>query len=104
MITVAYSRTYVNPGDPKPWEPYGPDLMHRYNELGYDQVVFGSTWASRTNAYQAVRFGQDQLPEERVKGFLMGTWMHTKDAARYAMLDGAHRLYIARKKWYPDTL
>ena len=71
---------------------------------GYDQIPTGSTWSCVENMEQTVAFGKDRLDPSRLKGYLIAPWRFTRPSERFRLLDDAERLYLARKKWYPETL
>lgn len=75
------------------------------DELGYEQVPTCSTWANAMNSYQTVAHGKAVLKPELLKGFMTAAWSyhHFKDA-EYTLKNDAHRLYIARRELYPETL
>ena len=74
-------------------------------EHGYDQILTGSTWTVDDNLYQTVAHGKIALKDSpRIKGYLAAPWQFTVEKARYTLLDDAHRMYLARKELYPETL
>lgn len=74
------------------------------DRLGYDQVPGCSTWNNHWNPTQTVAFGKDRLDDNRLKGFLIIPWTETHADEQFKLLDNAHRLYAARRKFYPETL
>ena len=74
------------------------------DQHGYDQVPTGSTWSCIHNMSQTVGLGKDRLSPELLKGYMIAPWRMTVAASRFRLLDDAERLYLARQKWYPETL
>ena len=76
------------------------------NEWGYDQVPTASTWDTgyTDNPYQTVAFGRDRLEGDHLLGYMTAPWMPTKDEAKHQLKNDAYKLYLARKKIYPETL
>ncbi len=83
-------------------------MIQTYEELdklGYDQIPSCSTWSTVVNPYQTVAYGKNKLSEERLLGYMIIPWTyaHNRDV-EYTLKDDAHRLYIARKRLYPETM
>ena len=74
------------------------------DQYGYDQIPTGSTWTCTENMSQTLGFGKDRLSPDLLKGYLIAPWRFTYASERFRLLDDAERLYLARKKWYPETL
>ena len=74
------------------------------DELGYDQVLTGSTWRQDSNLYQTVAHGKERISPELLKGFMAAPWEMTVLKNRYTLMDDAFRMYLARKELYPQTL
>ncbi len=74
------------------------------DQHGYDQIPTCSTWTCTENIEQTVGLGKDRLSPELLKGYLVAPWRFTYASERFRLLDDAERLYLARKKWYPETL
>ena len=74
------------------------------DQHGYDQVPTGSTWNCIHNMSQTVGLGKDRLSPDLLKGYMIAPWRMTVSASRFRLLDDAERLYLARQKWYPETL
>lgn len=73
------------------------------DELGYEQVLTASAYHTGKNAFQTLMHGREKLDASRVKGYMMAPWQFTRDETRYALLNDAHRFYLARKEVYPDS-
>ncbi len=86
------------------FELQAPNAYIELDELGFDQVPTGSTWARMYNPYQTVAFGKEKLSPDRLKGFMTAPWAFTTDADKFRLMDDAYRLYLARKEIYPETL
>jgi hypothetical protein len=71
---------------------------------GYDQILTGSTWSIDDNLWQTVAHGKNVLTPSLVSGYLAAPWQFTLQKTKYTLLDDAHRLYLARCEWYPETL
>lgn len=83
-------------------------IVHSYEllcEHGYDHILTGSTWAIDDNLYQTVAHGRIGLKDSPyIKGYLAAPWQFTVEKAKYTLLDDAHRMYLARRELYPETL
>ena len=75
-----------------------------FDEMGYDQVPTSSTWQYKLNSEQTVAFCKDRLNPEHLKGFMTAAWKYTDEGDIYALMNDAQRLYLGRKKHYPETL
>ncbi len=71
---------------------------------GYDQIPTCTTWSNQLNTEQTLAYGRDKLSGEHLLGYLTAAWCTTQTQNRYYMLNDAERLYLARKKHYPETL
>lgn len=74
------------------------------DRLGYDQIPGCSLWMHTFNAEQTVAYAKDRLSDDLLKGFLIIPWTWTFESEEYTLQDNAHRLWLARKKYYPETL
>ena len=75
-----------------------------FEEMGYDQVPTCSTWQKTHNSVHTVAFCKDHISAEHLKGFMTAPWVFTYADELYRLQDDAHRLYVGRKKYYPETL
>lgn len=75
-----------------------------FDEMGYDQVPTSSTWQYKLNSEQTVAFCKDRLNPEHLKGFMTAAWKYTDEGDIYSLMNDAQRLYLGRKKHYPETL
>lgn len=75
-----------------------------FDEMGYDQVPTSSTWQYKMNSEQTVAFCKDRLNPEHLKGFMTAAWKYTDEGDIYSLMNDAQRLYLGRKKHYPETL
>ena len=91
-------------GDNMPGERRAIECYELLDKHGFDQIPTGSTWLRASNLYQTVGHGKLKLSPEHVKGFLGAPWKRTDEGGIYAIFDEANKLYLARKKWYPETL
>ncbi len=82
-------------------EIHGYELLDQH---GYDQIPTGSTWNCIHNMSQTVGLGKDRLNPDLVKGYLIAPWRFTYASERFRLMDDAERLFLARQKWYPETL
>ena len=92
---------------------YGPENQRvktrlecyaKLDQAGFDQIPTGSSVFNYTNTYQLTGFCKERLSEEHLLGIMDAPWVNTEELARYQLLNDAHRLYMARKHWYPETL
>ena len=74
------------------------------DRLGYDQIPGCSTWNNNQNTYQTLAFGRDKLSENLLLGYMTIPWCGNKRDDEYILKNDAHRLYLARKAVYPETL
>ena len=95
---------------------YGNDFLPhedgRYNRyvqtyldldrLGYDQVPTSSTWSTKRSTYCTVIFGQKNLSEERLAGFMTAPWLNTRPAMRHCLMGDAEVFGDARKLVYGE--
>ena len=88
-----------HPGSRRSIECY--ELLDRH---GYDQIPTGSTWSRVNNLYQTVAHGKAKLSDEHLLGFMTAPWLYTNEENFYGLCCDADRLYVARKKLYPETL
>lgn len=91
-------------GDNMPGERRAIECYELLDKHGFDQIPTGSTWLRASNLYQTVGHGKLKLSPEHVKGFLGAPWTRTDEMGIYAIYDEINKLYLARKKWYPETL
>ena len=77
------------------------ELLDRH---GFDQIPTGSTWSRVHNLHQTVAHGKAKLSDEHLLGFMTASWLHTYEDDFYGLCCDADRLYVARKKIYPETL
>ena len=91
----------VDPTTQRYREIHGYELLDQH---GYDQIPTGSTWNCIHNMSQTVGLGKDRLSPELLKGYLIAPWRFTYASERFRLMDDAERLYLARQKWYPETL
>ena len=75
-----------------------------FDEAGYDQIPTCSAVFNYTNPYQTVGFCKERLNPEHLLGIIDAPWVNTEEVARFHLQSDAHRLYLARQKWYPETL
>ncbi len=75
------------------------------DELGYEQVPSCSTWSTVVNPYQTVAHGKAKLSDKSLLGYMTIPWTyaHNRDV-EFTLKDDAHRLYVARREIYPETL
>lgn len=77
------------------------ELLDRH---GYDQIPTGSTWSCIQNLHQTVAHGKEKLSPEHLLGFMTAPWLRTTQEEFFGHCCDADRLYVARKKLYPETL
>lgn len=80
------------------------ESYEKLDELGYDQIPTCSAVFNYTNPYQTVGFCKERLNPEHLLGIMDAPWVNTEEVARFHLQSDAHRLYLARQKWYPETL
>ncbi len=75
-------------------------------QLGYDQVPTPSTWTLPTgvNQFQTLEFCREHIDPSRLKGFLTVSWTFTHPEWELMLKNDAYMLYLARKRFYPETL
>lgn len=74
------------------------------NSLGYEQIPTCSTWANNDNPDQLIAHCRKYLDPRLCKGFMTASWARTERDCEYTLKNDAHRLFIARKKHYPETI
>lgn len=85
-------------------EYYRIKAYNDLSDMGYDQILTSASYERHDNAYQTVAHAKNTLSDDSVKGFITSPWMGTHDSELYLLQHDAHRLYLARKALYPDTL
>ncbi len=79
-------------------------VYEKLSSLGYDQIPGCSTWANNPTPYQTVAVGKNYISADSLKGYLTIPWTFTTRDSIYTLQNDAYRLYLARKKLYPETL
>lgn len=85
-------------------EYYRIKAYNDLDDMGYDQILTSASYERHDNAYQTVAHAKNTLSDRSVKGFITSPWMGTHDSELYLLQHDAHRLYLARKELYPETL
>lgn len=80
------------------------ECYEKLDQMGYDQIPTCSTINSYANTLATMGFCKERLSEEHLLGIMTAPWLMTQDLTRYGLLNDAHRFYLARKRWYPETL
>ena len=70
--------------------PYGKLDSH-----GYDQVPTGSNWSHPKNFELMVKYCQDKISPEHLKGFLMAPWLPTLEKFRQKHLEAINQVKAA---------
>ena len=95
---------------------YGNDFLPHENGLcnqyvqtyldldryGYDQVPTSSTWSTKRNTFCTVIFGQKNLSEQHLAGFMTAPWLNTTPAMRHCLMGDAEVFGAARKLVYGE--
>lgn len=68
-------------------------------DAGYDQIPCGSTWEKNENFPAIVEWGRTHVPQERLKGFLMTTWVLTVPQQRAQGLKAIEIVAKARERF-----
>lgn len=69
-------------------------------EHGFEQVPTGSNWACEENFDRTVRFCQEHIAPERLKGFMQTSWAPTVAQRKYFHLDAVDLVAQAKRKYY----
>ena len=85
--------------DPKGWET-AFNAFAALEELGYDQIPTGSTWANETADMQVVAHGKNVIAPERLKGFLTASWARITMDNIWQIKNDAFRLGEAKRRYY----
>ena len=99
-----YYHEFKDFGDNHPGRCRSIECYELLDKHGFDQIPTGSTWAYSNNLLQTVGHGKAKLSEERLLGFLGAPWCFTNEEGVYTLFNEANKLYLARKKFYPETL
>ena len=91
-------------GDNHPGSRRSIECYELLDKHGFEQIPTGSTWSRADNLYQTVGHGKNKLDQSRLLGFLGAPWSFTDEEGVYTLFNEANKLYLARKKWYPETL
>ena len=95
-----YFRMYEGFSDPPGWEKCF-NCFQRLEELGYDQVPTSSTWNNSKSTEQVVAHGKAIIDESRLYGFATAAWHRTTMDDIHFLKHDAHRLAMAKEKFYP---
>jgi len=87
----------IRHGTPYEKLPYAVQLMRTVTDLGYDLVPTSSTWSWHLNSKDTMHYAKEQLPKERIAGFMTASWMLTVEKKYYALLNDAYTFYNARR-------
>ncbi len=105
--SVLQSNWYYNRIEPKENGVYANKSCQAYidlNNMGYDQVLTGSTWRFYANIEQTVMLPiENDFSKEHLHGFIAAPWIFTTPYNYYGLLNDAARLGYARK-WHEDKL
>ena len=73
---------------------------------GFEQIPTASTWdsAGQYNVMQTVAHGKARLNPDLLRGYMTCPWWFTNPESEYILKHDAHTLYVAREKYYPETL
>ena len=76
------------------------------SEHGFRQVPCCSCWdqAGSANVLQTLAYCQDKLDPASIAGYMVAPWAFVTPAREYQFKNDAHTLYVARQKYYPETL
>lgn len=80
------------------------EIFETLDQNGYDQILTGSLYNNLHNMHQNVAFGKERLTWGGLTGFMAAPWTATSRENRFTMLDNAERMYLARLRYYPETL
>ena len=103
--SVVQSNWYLDPiGGGPGASVYGANVSmdveccRTYVELdraGYDQLPTVSNWETPANIPNTIRFCQEHLSRERLKGYLLTTWRPTLEEVRDRHLDAIEHFALA---------
>ena len=82
-------------------------MLHAYETLekhGFDQIPTCSTWTTNHNSAGTVGTCREWIAPERLLGFMTASWETTTERMLYELYNDAEQLYLARKRFYPETL
>lgn len=74
------------------------------DEKGYDQIPTASTWQWPWNIRQTCGFCKERLNPDHLLGIMVAPWVFTTDADQFQLMSDAHRLYMGRQEFFPETL
>ena len=97
-----YFRAYEGFTDPTGWDKCF-NAFRRLEELGYDQIPTASTWNNGKCTEQVVAHCKNVVDESRLLGFATAAWYRTTMDDIYFLKHDAHRLCMAKNKFYPGT-
>ena len=96
--------TFMDYDPAKRQEYYRIKTYNDLDEMGFDQIPTMASYERHDNAYQTVAHGKNTMNPEHLKGFMTSPWFPTWDKDMFLHEHDAHRLYLARKELYPETL
>lgn len=82
-------------------------MLHAYEVLekhGFDQIPTCSTWTTNHNSLGTVGTCKEWIAPERLLGFMTASWETTTERMLYELYNDAEQLYLARRRFYPETL
>jgi len=91
-----FSEPSKRPTDP--WEVARFESYSKLPELGYDITPCFSNFHIIANTEEVVRFSKENVPDDKLFGFIIAPWFMTQDKTKFAILEGIHLAKLAREK------
>lgn len=82
-----------------PWEVARLESYTKLPELGYDIMPCFSNFHIIANTEETVRFCKENVPADKMPGFLIAPWFMTVDKTKFDLLQGIHLAKLARDQY-----
>ena len=97
-----YMNFYFAPPSNPPTDPWEVARLESYTklpELGYEITPCFSNFHIVANTEQCVRYCKENVPEDKLPGFIIAPWFFTTDKTKFNLLEGIHLAKLAREKY-----
>jgi hypothetical protein len=75
-----------------------------FDDAGFDQIPTCSTCGSPENPAETIIHLPKVISDKQLLGYCMAPWISVKEENEFLLMDSVDRLYLARKRFCPDTL
>ena len=105
--SVIVSNWYYNHFKDWPVGDYNYKGQHGYTfleENGYDQFPICSTWLTNDNPMETLANLKGIISPDKLIGYKCAIWAFMDWDSEFYLKNDIHQLYLARKRYYPETL